>query len=161
MHGSLTLLSVVMMLTPLSPLPAQHQTRHAVSLEYSGLMLYGSPEVGYEIIVSERTSFRFGFGAPYVTTILADIEGYGGSAMVNFMSRGIYKFEWSAGISVMRTNFGLTFSDERYDLGLHVFPAVSVGFRTLPRRSGWFWRAGAAWMYGFGLPLHVGIGYVF
>jgi hypothetical protein len=140
---------------------AQRGPRHAVGAEYAGMVFYGSTSVHYELITSERLSFRFGVGSAYATIIIADIEATGGTAMVNFMTRGAHKFEAGFGVSVMRANFSLLFEEERLPLGTRVYPALSVAYRTMPRGRGFFWRVGAAWMYGYGLPLLLGVGYVF
>lgn len=143
------------------PLCAQRAARHAVGAEYAGLIFYGSTSVNYEYIMSDRMSLRFGAGSAYASIIIADIEAAGANAMINFMSRGENKFEAGFGVSVMRSNFSFIFDEERQELGYHVYPALSVAYRSLPRRRGFFWRVGAAWMYGYGLPLLLGVGYVF
>lgn len=140
---------------------AQRGLRHAVGAEYAGMVLYGSTSVHYELITSDRLSFRVGVGSAYATIIIADIEATGGTAMVNFMTRGAHKFEAGFGVSVMRANFSLLFEEERLPLGTRVYPALSVAYRTMPRGRGVFWRVGAAWMYGYGIPLLLGAGYVF
>ena len=159
---SLMLLLGVCIICFLSPrLAAQPFPRHAVTAEYAGILFYGSTSVGYELLVSDRMSFRMSVGSAYATIIIADVEANGATAMVNMMTRGAHKLEAGFGISVIRSNFSSVFSSDRIEFGYHVYPAVSLGYRTLPRRRGFFWRAGVAWMYGYGLPLLLGVGYVF
>lgn len=155
------LLVMIGMLAIAADAHAQRGTRHAVGAEYAGMVLYGSTSLQYELITSDRLSFRFGFGSSYATIIVADIEAVGGTAMVNFMTRGAHKFEAGVGLSLLRSNFSLLFDDARYPLAYRVYPALSVAYRTMPRGRGVFWRVGAAWMYGYGLPLLIGAGYVF
>jgi hypothetical protein len=139
----------------------QRGPRHAIGAEYAGMVFYGSTSVHYELITSDHLSFRFGVGSAYATIIIADVEATGGTAMVNFMTRGLHKFEAGFGVSVMHANFSFLFEEERLPLATRVYPALSVGYRSMPRGRGFFWRVGAAWMYGYGLPLLLGAGYVF
>jgi hypothetical protein len=162
-QGALSFLLVVFLTAGMLPECALAQSfpRHAVGAEYNGLIFYGSTSVNYELITSDNMSFRVGMGTSYASIIIADIEATGGTAMINFMSRGPHKLEGGIGVSVMRSNFSFIFDDEETDLGYHIFPAFSVAYRTMPKRRGFFWRVGVAWMYGYGLPLALGVGYVF
>jgi hypothetical protein len=140
---------------------SQHYPRQAVSAGYSGFVMYGSVSAEYEFLASEQVSFRLGFGGAYGSVVVSDVEAVGGTAMFSFMSRGIEKVEAGIGFSVMRTNFAMIFSDVEPTTGTTIFPALSLAYRTLPPRSGMFWRIGIAWVLGYGLPVTIGVGWVF
>ncbi len=143
------------------PLQAQRYPRHAFSVDYAGLALYGSVGLHYEFMASDRFSVRVGYGEAYGGLFAEGAEGRGATFLLQFMTRGHDKVEGGIGVSVMRCNYAIIFDDTETEQGLHVFPALSFTYRSVPKRAGFFWRAGFTWMYGYGLPLTLGVGYLF
>ncbi|MBE0646118.1 MAG: hypothetical protein IH600_18695 [Bacteroidetes bacterium] len=160
MHFRDGALLILMMLLS-SSLVAQRYPRHGFSLDYAGLALYGSVGLHYEFMASDRFSLRLGYGETYGGMLASGAEGRGASAMLQFMSTGFNKVEGGIGVSVMRSNFSVIFDDHDPEQEIHVYPALAFTYRTVPRRAGFYWRIGFSWIYGYGLPLTLGIGYLF
>ncbi len=132
----------------------------------------GALTLSYERLVTDFLSIRAGYGLTGGTMNRFGIgggdrvrvDGHGGFVMVHaFFFEGEHKLELGAGVGVAFTHREttdpagvVTESDNTV-----VTPQASIAYRFQPADDGFFFRIGALWTLGWGIPFGVGAGWAF
>ena len=131
--------------------PDQDYRRNVIYFEITPVVFLGNISVNYERRVTELLHARVGFGAGYVFVVYIGAFAYGGNAMLLYATpHSDHKFEVGLGMSFVSGYQGR--SDTSF------LPAAAIGYRHEPAKGGFFFRAGASWTYGYGLPVQVSLG---
>ena len=144
---------------------SKRYSKNIIYLESAGSGFLGNYNfsINYERMIAREIGIRAGLGIGRFsnnTTL-----GKSAVIMLNFLTTSLHKFELGLGV-----NYTFIPSEEIPDYSTCVVttisyndfsPCISIGYRYQQKEAGLFLRGGFTWVYNFGIPFQLSIGYVF
>ncbi|MFC2131158.1 hypothetical protein ACFLSQ_06965 [Bacteroidota bacterium] len=125
--------------------------------------------LNYERMIAREIGIRAGLGIGRFSN--SATLGKSAVIMLNFLTTSLHKFELGLGV-----NYTFILAEEIPDISPDIStdvvtsvgishnefsPCISIGYRYQKNEAGIFFRVGFTWVYNFGGPFQLSIGYVF